>query len=494
MKKTIQASLLLLAAAAVLGAYLLISSRTPKRAPGPNDRDWKPTLIVPDGAKLEQIIFVRPDLKVVFHYRDTEKVWEITQPVATIPEPHFSDMFVNDLYHMKREKIVEILPKDLAQYQLDQPSAKITLTLDSRPPDLVLLIGKINYNHTHYFAKIEADPTVFLIPASFKLYLEAPFDAFRAKTLMYHDPSELLGFEIKIEDPELKASHPLALEPSLVVQESEKTPVWVIVKPVNETADFNSIRGFFHRIQNPSSEHVVDITDENRASLGFDHPRLSVTYHCRDGSEEQTLIGGPANEPGAFYARSSLRPEAVVISGDVIDFIANSHFRNGTILDPSRRLSLDKIELEFPRQPENNLTIISEGRGLYHFADDPQQKVLQRKLSFLLQPFRIPASISRHFEPFPLKAQDLDPPALRIKLYENDALTLDLSLGNAVDLGDRTATFCLDNLRHVDFMIAQDVLSAIPLTRTDLAATPEDLQRARKIANRRLKDKEGPPP
>jgi hypothetical protein len=489
MKKTLQISIALLLVAAALLAYLLVSGQKPQPPPGPADRDWKPTRVVPEGLQLQKLTMVRPDLTVVFELNQ-DGAWDITQPLPTIPEPQFTKMLLEDLLELKREKIVELLATDFAPYQLDHPAASFTLDFGTQHPEITVHVGKINYNQDHLFAKTGDDPTVFLIPSSFRVYLESPFDAFRTKTLMYHQPMDLISFEIKVEDPELKASNPLIFEPTLAVQETKDQPVWVITKPVHETAEFSLIRGFFQRIHFTSSEHVVDITEENRERLGFDHPRLRVIYHCRDGSEEQTLVGAQA-EPGLFFARSSLRPEAVVISQDFVNFLASASFRSNLTLDPSRGLNLEKMTVEFPRQPEDNFTLLNDAPTRFHFVDEPGRIVLMSKIFYLLKPFRNPnAIIIKHFEPFDLKEQGLDPPALHLVLQENGAVVLDVSVGSAIVIGENQVTYFVDNLRHLNLALQADILATVPLSRQDLTATPEEINRADKTEARRLKEKD----
>jgi hypothetical protein len=489
MKKTVVITLLLAVLAAVLLGYLLLTSTPDKTTSQPPQ--WEPVAIIHDNASVAKIVLERPLGRLVFEYVPEHKLWVLREPVETFAEEKYFHLLRGNLFALKKEKIIELSPPDLAKYGLDHPLYRFHLTFSDGHPDLVLEIGNMNYNHTHYYAKTADDDTVFLVSNELEMFLEAPLESYRAKKLMFSTPDDILSFEIKVPDPATKSLYPRGLEPRVVAQkDAGQQAEWIIVKPVTENGDRKAVESFLFRLHNISTEKIYDLPDGNLSPYGLDQPKVVVAISLRDGvSREEIRFGNPVAEGEGYYAGNMARPEVLVVDPGLFKMAAEAHFRKAQPLDPSRRLIMDKLVLEFPRQPKKNMTFIREGRRVYHLENDPQVKTLRKNISFFISPF-YSTNMGIYAHDLSSAAEHgLDPALLHIKVYEGQEVALDVSVGNTTGDEGGIFTFCTDNKRGIIFIIGQDLSQTMPLEREDIIADPNEVEEAyRQIKQRKERE------
>ncbi len=288
MKKTLALTIGMLVIAAGLAAYVLLVEN--KSAPaGPPE--WQPTPVLEQGDSIDQITLVRKSDTIVLHAVPHTRLWKIIQPVQAVAEPVYMGMIMHDLAQMQREKLIDLDPADLAKYQLDQPQGEIIVHYAKGAPDTRVLIGKLNYNEDHLFAKRAGQPAVFLIKPAVAQYFTASLSDFRSKSLLLSFPGDILSFEIKIEDPALKSSYPGALEPKLVSQsQPHQAPQWVIVSPIQENAQFQTVKQFFNKLIYVSADKVFDAPGDALAQYGLDKPAVRIIFTLLNGRSEEIDI------------------------------------------------------------------------------------------------------------------------------------------------------------------------------------------------------------
>jgi len=488
MKKTAFITVLLLAAAVGLGAYLYLTGDD--RPSMPDSGEWEPKPLFEKDAKFTKIVLERPDVKLVFKYFPEVWTWGITEPIKTNVDARFFDMMVGDINRLKQEKIIELMPKqeDLARFALDNPPYKLTVTPAGGGEDVVILIGKMNYAQSHFYAKKPDDPTVFLIKNSFRIFLEARLVSFRSKALYFSRPTQMISIEIVIEDPELKKELNNALEPKLIVQEVEGgRPEWVIVRPVHENSDFDALLDFFQRLTIVISKKVIDVKKEELAEYGLDPPRARVIFYLKEGGQEEVHFGNATDDGEYYYVRNANNPEVVVIKEVFARTLLKTHFRLPNPLGHGRPLETSRLEMEFPKEPERNLAFVKEETKIYFLEGSPEEKSLEMHLGHFRKAFiGVPTYFFiDHDDEFDRAKYGLDPPRFRIKFFEQGTPVIDLSVGDYVSSSSTAFTLVEDNLRGCLMGATGDVLSEIPLEKKYLIATPEEIKRVRERAEKR---------
>ncbi|HUT53468.1 MAG TPA: DUF4340 domain-containing protein [bacterium] len=484
MKKTLALTLGLMVLAAGLAIYIFVVEKKPAPAAPPGE--WQPTLVLEQGNTVDQVTLVRPSDKIVFHVVPGTNLWKITAPVQALAHPIYVDMMIRDIVQMQREKLIDLDPVDLAKYQLDKPQGEIIAHYTNGRPDTRVLIGKLNYNQDHLFAKLAGQPTVFLIKPDVAQYLEAPLDEFRSKALFLSLANNVLSVEIKIEDPALKQMFPYSIEPKLVVQKQPGArPQWVIVSPIHENAEFGKVKEFFNKLTRVQAAKVFDASGEGLARYGLDQPSARIVFTLLDGDKEEIDFGAHDAETGAVYARNTLLTQVVPISGQLFSYLMNNNFRGDKILADIKVVNVSSLSLEFPGTPEKNLTINKEKAMVFYFAGDPESKATGQQLSFIFAPFMAnDVFFINQVEPLPVQKYGLEPGNLKIKVYDGENLALDVVLGDTVTQNGTTGTYVKDNLRKCIVFSPANLYDKMPLSKESLKATPEDLE---KIEKRRLR-------
>lgn len=103
--------------------------------------------------------------------RDSERAWQIVQPVGFNPAKAYVDDLADEIVHLTVESFVAENPADLAQYGLDKPQAKVWLkgTDGSTPLEEELWFGKPvsdSENETNLYGMFTSTRQVFTITKS----------------------------------------------------------------------------------------------------------------------------------------------------------------------------------------------------------------------------------------------------------------------------------------------------------------------------------------
>lgn len=489
MKKTLTVTVILAALAAALAVYVALVEKKPVPAA---KSDWEPTYALEEGGQIDRITLVRDSGTITMELVPNTTILKITEPVTAIAEPIYTEMLVNELLKLKKEKLIELDPPDLGKYQLDKPQGEVIVHYSNGKPETRLLIGKLNYTQDYLFAKLADSPTVFLVGPHIGHYLEAPLSDYRSKALVLHNPADVMSLTIKIDDPALKQKFQGALEPKVVQQrQTDQQPQWTIVNPISENADFRKIKTFFNALSRVSADNVSDVsTKEDLAKFGLDKPRARIILAIKDGSVEEVDFGAGDEDKGVVYARNAALPQVIPLAETNFAILLTSHFRPDTIMESMRLLNLSSISLEFPRAPADNITLKKDQARVFYFADDPETKVTSDHLKWIFNPFMSQTVIYvKHLPPFSPEEYGLAPERLRIRADAGERQVLDVSIGDTVRVMERLFTYVEDHRKNDVVMMPGDLYNTMPLTRDYLKANPEELKIIEKRRGKRNHEK-----
>ena len=157
-----------------LGLYYLIGERPPGRE---SVRSARRAAFLNISAAEVQLVEARHDTETV-RCRRVDGRWKVEQPAgAAVPSDLVAGL-ISNLADLKDVEVVAERPSDLAQFGLDAPAFRLTLTPAAGPP-ITLRLGGSNPSGTAVYA--QHGDRVYLVGLNSRYYAELLFDNARGK-------------------------------------------------------------------------------------------------------------------------------------------------------------------------------------------------------------------------------------------------------------------------------------------------------------------------
>ncbi len=164
-----RSTLILLAILVALGAYVLLVER---KAPAGSAEGGTPvaTLQPPlltfasADARTVRIVRTEDERRIEFVYRDSG-LWHITEPVAEEADQAQVVRLVEELADLRPRRTLSETTAVLAEYGLVPPAMRIEVELADGTRHAVLL-GNRNPDSSGFYAQVEGEPTVYLVPVT----------------------------------------------------------------------------------------------------------------------------------------------------------------------------------------------------------------------------------------------------------------------------------------------------------------------------------------
>jgi hypothetical protein len=310
-------------------------------------------------AKKKTILDFKPDdaTGISLVYSDREIVmkksgqeWRLTKPLEAAADSTTVKNLVNAVAEAEVKKTFDNA-SDLAQYGLDQPFVKVTVTLkDKELP--TILVGKSTPVGYSAYAKKADEPQVLLTTSAFRSGMDKKVKDLRDKTVLNFADEDVQKIEIRGENKDV----------TLV----QKDGHWTIERPGSYAADATAMRSFLSTLR---SLRAVDFPSDNPTDLstyGLDKPRLKVSlYLGKDNAEKDLLIGKDAADK-QIYVQGSGQPTVYTVSDWVMRDLNKglNDFRDKTLLAFDR----DKVTaVEVTRKDGGHFKLVR--------ADDKQWRV-----------------------------------------------------------------------------------------------------------------------
>lgn len=325
----LRSTLVLLAAAVGLGAYIYFVERhrPPASDPEPNEQlfDFE----ADDVADLQ--VDAGDDELTELERRDGS--WRIVAPVETAADDGAAASMASTLASLEVRRVVDEEPAALEPFGLEEPALDIGFSLTDADAPRRLLIGDRTPTGGDRYAKLAGSDRVFLVAG----YLDSTFDKttfdLRDKTVLEFERDDLDGIGITAGDSTIR-----------FVKEGED---WRLAEPLAASADFSTVEGLIGSL---GSGRMRSVESESAADLepfGLTEPAVSLALHA--GSATATLhVGGEAAD-GARYARDASRPLVFTIDASLVTSLereASEYRRKG--LFAFRSFNATRLEIERP--------------------------------------------------------------------------------------------------------------------------------------------------
>jgi hypothetical protein len=293
----------------------------------------KGRLFTADLADVTELAIERPDGGV--HVKREGDGWQMLAPVRAAGDRGTIDDVLTTIVTAKSDREIEAAPAPgaLADFGLDKPAARVTLTLkDGRRVGLTL--GGKNPTGAWVYAREADKPAVLALGESVLRDATRPAADFRDKTVLAFDRQQVTGIEVVTRDD------------TIVLASADGK--WSLTRPRALPADADAVREFLDKL---SAAKVREFVAESPASLGqwgLDQPTRAsvVTGKDKDRARKTLLLGRVDAEKKGVYAMREGDGSVVLIPEDVWVALPKTvaTARDKTVIDFDRD-RVAKIEL-----------------------------------------------------------------------------------------------------------------------------------------------------
>ncbi len=278
-------------------------------------------------------------------------VWKMSKPFDAPLGKAGLDALVSALTDLQAAKFETLAPKNLADYGLDKPTARVTFTADGKPR--TLLVGKASPDGTR-FAKLDGDPNpaVFTLAALPPLLDVAAIDRLD-KALLALDPAKLTT--VTVTPAKADEAVTLTRQPDGTWKSGDAAL----------TLDAPTVAGLAGLAARPPVARIAAYGPAVKwADYGLDAPTTTVTVEVAATPPElaakHTLKLGKSEANGERYLRVDDGPAVGVLPGRAAEALAKSKldFVDRTVFafDPANLTGLTRTagKVEFELSPTAN--------------------------------------------------------------------------------------------------------------------------------------------
>jgi len=307
-----------------LGAYLYFVES--KRTPG-DDAEKKEKVFAVESEKIDEVT-IRSESGETTTLRKTDTEWQIVAPAAAPPDGAEISGITTNLSTLEQQRVIEENPGDLKEFGLAQP--RVEVAFKSAGQEHRLLIGSKTPTGSDLYAKMAAQPRVFLIAA----HLESTFDRstfdLRDKTALKFDRDGADTLEIATAERTLKFAR--------------TGGSWQIALPPASRPDVAAIEGLVARLNGLQMKTLAAGEAADLKQYGLDKP--AATIRIGSGSSLATLLVGSDAKEGNVFAKDASRPAVFTIEASLLEELKKdaAEYRQKDLFD-ARTFNTTRIEV-----------------------------------------------------------------------------------------------------------------------------------------------------
>ena len=224
--------------------------------------------------------------KEQFKVEQTNGLWRLTSPAQSELDSSKVFQLTGDL---GRLEAVEYVSESAAPQPLDQTYglAKPALTAkivpaDAKKPTQTLLIGKQNPGKTDYFAKLQANPSIFLVKKELHDAVAQDSLAYLSTELWQLNADQIKELRIRKAEPEYRLKR--------------EGPAWKISGPFEASATAQVVKQVEDEVVNLRCERYAAHSAADLKAYGLDKPYLRISVEEQEQGEPQSPRPGPCQK------------------------------------------------------------------------------------------------------------------------------------------------------------------------------------------------------
>jgi hypothetical protein len=285
-----------------LFAYIyFVTWKQPVEGPGPKQEKVFASV---DADKIDELR-VKSESGDTTTLKKDKDGWHLVEPVATAAADSEVSGITSALSQLEIARVVDDKPANLNDYGLASPRIEIDFKAAGDKDFRHLFIGQKSPTGNNLFAKRNAEPRVFLIPAfQEQTFNRKPFDL-RDKAALRFDRDKVDRIEIDAVGKNL---------------EFAKTGNdWKLTKPLQAASDFSAVEGLVGRVMSAQMKSIVadNASQADLKRYGLDKPAVTLTLSL--GSAKATLLLGGKADGGSIYARDASKPLVMTLDAALAD-------------------------------------------------------------------------------------------------------------------------------------------------------------------------------
>ncbi len=265
---------------------------------------------------IESILIEHEEEAVKVSAQETN--WIITEPQTIPTDAAEINQLLNPLLSLQAIEVAEENKEDadLSEYELNEPTTRLTINLTDDDADPVTLeIGRLNNGNNGYYTINSTSPLVATISATLVNDLPVSVNTLRSKDIVPSFEIESIDqVEIEAADTTLSRSMtPIQPDPDSTENEDSPLPANTIRWNVSDQPDrqivldsfFTAIRAF----------KATDFTTEPVAAL--DTPDFTIRL-SQATDPETPIVLDFAQDPSQVYVRTSYQPDILIFDADAL--------------------------------------------------------------------------------------------------------------------------------------------------------------------------------
>ena len=136
--------------------------------------EWRKIQIFPYQVQDFKKIRIMKDNKTILYQRE-EQVWWMKEPMNIKGDEKAVDDIIRSIIGVVETDPVTDNPSDLVQFGLDRPQMEISVWLEGKEEEMILLLGNDNPTSITLYAKMGDSPRVFLVGSLIRWELKKEF-------------------------------------------------------------------------------------------------------------------------------------------------------------------------------------------------------------------------------------------------------------------------------------------------------------------------------
>ena len=253
----------------------------------------------------------RANLRRIGLVRDEGNSWSFETPIVAGADSREVNAFLDRLLSLSARSFA---PENAANTGLDVSSFPTSITIQGTNRKQTLLLGNVLSGGVLRYARLEENPTVFLVDAAMFKDLGALQTGLRDKAFLKFDELDLDELDISSPSSSVKLKKLGSGQWDAVGKDSSGE-----VKTVQ--ADYAIVNTIISRLKSlRARDFVTDAPGDNAGRYGFDSPRLKITLRQSSGKSQTLVVGGLYKDGGAELAYAGIEGDPPVY-GILPDFV-----------------------------------------------------------------------------------------------------------------------------------------------------------------------------
>lgn len=273
--------------------------------------------------------------------REAPHHWDLIRPLSASGDSTEAEAFLSEIESLKKTRMVEENPEDLAVYGLSAPTLKIHFKFENNSED-TLLIGDESPLGGHLYFKRENQPAVMMAASSRSRFEKSVYN-FRDKALLNFTTGSIQRIQI------IREKNPL---------EFKKTAdTWELSGDIRARGDKDAVMNFLQSIQFSRVREFVDESPDSLEPYGLNPPKLKLVLENEKG-ETHTLALGNLKEGKGYFSKINDSKNIVLADSQLFEKLSQKtvEFLDKTLLEFE-----EKEILEMSLQSKNETIRVVRG-------------------------------------------------------------------------------------------------------------------------------------